>query len=475
MTAILIDGALVLGEAGFQEGAVFIEGNRISAVTAPSESAALRQRATTLIDGRGQWLIPGLIDAHAHGYATLLRGTENAMPLELWALYTVLYGRAYDDRAIRAAVLLGAAERIRAGITGWVDHTPMVPLAEAAMAAHEASGLRVGYAAFLHDLSDYDLMHLDLPAEVSALAGALPPLNVDAYTQRFATLVQLARSGSGRVNVMLGPNAPQRCSPEAWTLWRALRERHAVPAHTHLMETAAQAKVGAERGVGLIAEMEREGLLDRTLSVAHGIWLSRPERDILARHDVIIAHNPASNLMLGSGILPYADSLAAGVGIALGTDSANTGGRHDLFEAMRLAMMLPRIATRDHTAWPDGRAVLDMATKRGAAVLGHSHDLGRIAPGQLADLVLIRHDTAATLAMRPDANALVQHASTEAVATVIVDGRLLMQDRRILAFDEAAVIAEARDAIADIRARVAHRIPDIDAIIPAVARRLRAH
>ncbi len=467
--SVLIEGALVLGETGFSAASVLVEGNRIAAVVPAAEAGHLAARER--VDGRGTWLIPGLIDAHAHGYATLLRGTENAMQLELWALYTVLYGRAYDERAIRAAVLLGAAERIRAGITGWVDHTPMVPLAEAALAAHEASGLRVGYAAFLHDLSDYDLMHLDLPPALAALAGGPPKLDVETYAARFGDVVGMARAGSGRVRVLLGPNAPQRCSPGAWGLWRRLRDRHGVSVHTHLMETAAQAKVGDRFEGGLIAEMARQSLLDPTLSVAHGIWLSPGERELLARHGVTIAHNPASNLMLGSGILPYADSRAAGVGLALGTDSANTGGRHDLFEAMRLAMMLPRIATTDHTAWPRGRAVVDMATRGGAAVLGHP-DLGRIAPGCLADLVLIRHDGAATLAMIPDENALVQHASADAVEAVMVDGRFVLRDRRILAFDEAAVLAEARDVIGELRERTAHRVPEIAAAIPAIAARL---
>jgi cytosine/adenosine deaminase-related metal-dependent hydrolase len=467
---MVIDGALVLGERGFAAGSVLVEGKRIAAVAGPGE---LSGRAGEIVDARGMWLIPGLIDAHAHGYATLLRGTENSMPLELWALYTVLYGRAYDARAIRAAVLLGAAERIRAGITGWIDHTPMVPLAETALAAHEASGLRVGYAAFLHDLSDYDLMRLDLPPDLAAAAGSPPVLDTMAYAARFADVVAMARAGSGRVNVLLGPNAPQRCSPEAWALWRRLRDGLGVSVHTHLMETRAQAKVGAGFDGGLVMEMERQGMLDARLSVAHGIWLDPPERDRLARHGVIIAHNPSSNLMLGSGIIPYADSLAAGVGLALGTDSANTGGRHDLFEAMRLAMMLPRLATKDHTAWPRGRAVLDMATRQGAAVLGHA-DLGRIAPGCLADLVLIRHDRAATLAMAPDENALVQHASPDAVAAVMVDGRFLLRDGRVLAFDEAAALAEAADAIGDLRERTASRLPEIAAVIPALAARLAA-
>jgi 5-methylthioadenosine/S-adenosylhomocysteine deaminase len=464
--------ARVLQEAGFAEGTVLVEEDRIAAVGfAPIDRAALQARAAEHVDAGNCWLIPGLIDAHSHGYATLLRGTENSMPLELWALYTVLYGRAYDEAAMRAAVLLGAAERIRAGITGWIDHSPMVHLAEAALAAHAESGLRVCWAAFLHDISDDTLMSLEPPPAVAQLAGGTPPFDADAYAQRFGELVQGARLG--RVSVMLGPNAPQRCSPAAWASWRELRDRHGVGVHTHLMETRAQAAVGARWPGGLVAEMERQGLLDDRLSIAHGIWLTPQERAVLARHGVTLTHNPASNLMLGSGILPLADSRVAGLAVAIGTDSANTGGRHDLFEAMRLAMMLPRVSGMRHEAWPTARDVLDMAIRGGATVLGCRDTLGRIAPGQFADLVLVRRDAASTLAFEDSEALLVQHGSPETVEAVMVDGRWLMRDRRIIAFDESAAIASAKDAIASLRHRTTGMVGVVTDALPALAARYR--
>ncbi|HME25503.1 MAG TPA: amidohydrolase family protein [Acetobacteraceae bacterium] len=464
--------ALVLRDAGFAEGTVLVEGNRIAVVGLSSvDRAALRERAMEHVDAGNCWLIPGLIDAHAHGYATLLRGTQNSMPLELWSLYTVLYGRAYDAAAMRAAILLGAAERIRAGITGWVDHSPMVHLAEAALAAHAESGLRVCWAAFLHDISDYALMDLKLPPEVALLGSNTPPFDSDGYSQRFGEFVQTAKPD--RVAVMLGPNAPQRCSPEAWALWRNLRDRYGVAVHTHLMETRAQEAVGARWPGGLVAEMERQGLLDDRLSVAHGIWLTRQERAVLARHGVTLTHNPASNLMLGSGILPLMDSRAAGLAVAIGTDSANTGGRHDLFEAMRWAMMLPRVSGLEYESWPGGRDVLEMATRHGAAVLGRRDTLGRIAPGQLADLVLVRRDAASTLALANTEAALVQHGSPDTVASVMADGCWLMRNGVIVAFDEAAAIAAATDAIAGLRERTAAAVGAVTAAIPHVAEQLR--
>jgi cytosine/adenosine deaminase-related metal-dependent hydrolase len=287
---ILIDGASIPQKGGFRVGSVLVRDAQIAAVAWEEEYRRLLvAQAEQRVDATDCWLLPGLIDSHAHSYAAILRGTENSLPLELWALFTVAYGKALDGAALRAAILLGAAERIRGGITGFVDHTPQVHLAETALEAHEASGLRVAYAPFLHDLGDYDLLALDLPNEVKALAGSTPTLDPAAYAARFATILGIARGGSGRVSVLLGPNAPQRCSATAWDLWRTLRDRHGVGVHTHLLETHAQAKLGQQRWPGgTVAEMARQDLLNATLSVAHGVWSSSSERALLAQHNVTV-------------------------------------------------------------------------------------------------------------------------------------------------------------------------------------------
>lgn len=473
MPAVCIDGALVLAGTEMRPGAVLVQKRRIAAIAWTDEDrAALRDRAAETLDARGHWLIPGLIDAHAHGYGTLLRGTENALPLELWALYTTLYGRAFDAAAMRAAIMLGAAERIRAGITGTLDHAPMVALAADALAAHETSGLRVAYAPFLHDVSDYDLLDMRLPADLLPLVGGPPPVDADAYAAHFAAVVQAARAGSGRVTVQLGPNAPQRCTPQSWALWRMLRDRHDVAVHTHLMETCAQASLNARWPSGLVAEMQRQGLLEGRLTCAHGVWLSDADLAILARHDVTISHNPASNLMLGSGIMDFTRCSRQGVRLALGNDSSNTGGRLDLFAAMRLALMLPRRNGGDTRRWPRPAAVFAVATEGGAAALGLRNAVGRIAEGMLADLVLLRADQAATVAANPTLDVLVQHAGAEHVDSVMVDGTWVMRAGHILAFDETAVLRDAVSQAQAVQDRVVQSLPVIEAAIPPLATRL---
>jgi 5-methylthioadenosine/S-adenosylhomocysteine deaminase len=474
VTATAVDGAHVLAGDGFQIGTVLVEGETIAGVAwSIDERRAMCARAGEVVPAAGTWLVPGLVDAHTHAYGTLLRGTENALPLELWSFYTIAYGYGLDDAAIRAAMLLHDAECIRSGITGVVDHFPHIEHAAAAIAAHETSGMRVLFAAFVQDISDYDLLAIDVPPALRELA-AVAPVDAAAYAEFFAGLVAAGRAGSGRVTVALGPNAPQRCSPAIWSLWRMLRDRHGVPVHTHALETAPQARISRERWPdGMIAALDDAGLLKSGLSLAHAIWTTPAERERLAQAGVAVVHNPLSNLMLGSGIMPLAAYDAAGITVGLGTDASNCAGRHDPFETMRLALALPRTATPDAARWPSAARILRMATSGGMNVLGIPSEAA-IAAGRVADLTIVRRDNALNAMFPETIEGFVAQAGREAVEAVMIGGRWVLRDGRILTFDEDAVMRAVHDAHAGIAERAARVTPAIRAALPPVAAALAA-
>jgi cytosine/adenosine deaminase-related metal-dependent hydrolase len=472
---IAIDGAHVLGERDFRVGTVAIDGGTIAALAFSSdERSGLRAGAREVVDGNGCWLIPGLVDSHTHAYGTLLRGTESALPLEGWSLYTIAYGGGLDHAAIEAAMLLHDAECIRSGITGVVDHFPHLAHARAAYAAHERSGMRVLFAVFLQDLSDYDLLAIDVPPALRDLA-TVAPVDPAAYEAWFADLLTTAAAASGRVRVALGPNAPQRCSPALWSLWRELRERYGVAVHAHALETRAQARLALQRWPdgGMIAAMETAGLLAPGLSLAHAIWTTDAERERLARCGVAAVHNPLSNLTLGSGVMPLAAYLAAGVRVGLGTDAANCAGRHDLFETMRAARTLPRVHDADPAGWPHASAVMRMATANGMAILGYGDAPPGIVAGAPADLVLIRHDRTATVMSQYTLDGFIAQAGREAIEAVMIDGRWVLRDDRILAFDEGRMLAAVAGAHGAIAERARELTPAIDAGMPGIAEQLR--
>ncbi len=451
---IAIAGALVL--AGWDEaprrGSVLVEGGAIAGVAHGDDARDLEARAAERVDAGGLVLMPALVNAHHHAYGNALRGTENALPLELWAPFTVAWGRALDAATLRLAILLGAAEMLRAGVASVIDHSPPLSLAEASFAAHVESGMRVGFAPFLHDRHDHDLLGLTLPDDLRAALEGAGFASADAIEAKYRALAAAAKESDGRVRLLVGPNAPQRCSPVLLDLWARLAERHDLGAHTHLLETRAQAEIGRRLHHGsLVAMLDERGLLNGRLAVAHGVWLKPAERALLARRGVTVVHNPASNLMLGSGTMPWASYTGLGATLALGSDSANTGGSANPFELMRLALMLPRVASTDWRRWPTPRDALRMATEGGAAALGLAGRTGRIAPGFAADLTLV----APACAIVPSVEALVQHGGPHAVRATMVAGRWAYRDGRVLAFDEMAVEAAFHDRAGEIAERAA--------------------
>ena len=475
MSAIAIDGAAVLADRVFRTGTVLVDGDTVEAVAwNVDDRRAVVARAGEVVDGTGSRLVPGLVDAHTHAYGTLLRGTESSLPLELWALYTIAYGDGLDDTAIAAAMLLHDAECIRSGITGVVDHFPHMAHAPAALAAHEQSGMRVLFAAFVQDLSDYDLLHIDVPADLHAITQ-VGTVDIAAYEALFGDLAALARRGSGRVRLALGPNAPQRCSDDIWAMWRRLRDRYDVPVHTHALETRAQARIAHERWPdhGMIAALEHAGLLDERLSLAHAIWTTAPEREVLARNGVAVSHNPLSNLTLGSGVMPLRAYLDAGVTVGLGTDASNCAGRHDLFETMRAALTLPRVHEIDATRWPDAATIFTMATANGTAILGEPVRPAGIVPGAAADLVLMRDGGSPGARLDDTLEGFVTYAGRELVDAVMVAGRWVLRDDTILTFDETHLLATLRDVHAAIAERAAAARPRIEAGLAAIAAQLR--
>lgn len=459
-------------DAELQHGDVFVENGKIAALPAYAEERrAARERADAVFDATGMILMPGLVNAHYHSYGCALKGTCNDLPLELWALYTVAYGSALGEEAIRLAALLGAAEMVRNGVTACIDHFPHLRWADSALAGHQQSGMRVGFAPMLHDVPDWRFFALELPPEQHAQLLRSKPMTAGEFAAFFRELHQRWHDPDRRISIMLGPNAPQRCSAALRKLWRQLDEDLAPLVHTHLLETRLQARQAREQWHGgVVSLMAREGLLHDRLSVAHGIWTDAEDRERLIGHGVTLVHNPVSNCFLGSGRMPLVDYLEHGAAIALGSDSSNSAGRLDLFEAMRMALALPRLEVHDYTRWPRPRTVFEMATQGGARALGHAGELGRIAVGQLADLVLLQCEHAGMAALELGIRSLVHHAGADAVVAVMIDGAWVFRDGRIQTFDERAAVARFQGLAADLEVSAGPGVKLAEGLRPHFAR-----
>ncbi len=449
--------------AKIAEGGLLIRGGEIEAVFTPTDAEAAASSSDEVIDVSGKLLLPPLVDCHVHSNSTLLRGTENSLPLELWSYYAINYGRGSTDEGVRHSALMTDIEMIRNGIGGFIDHFPQTHRAAAAIDAHVQSGLRVGFAPFFADRWDEDILDIPLDRDVVQKIAPLAPKRPEDIRAAFEGIAaQIDTNGGGRISLLAGPNAPQRCSEELWDLWRGLQDDFDIGSHTHFLETLPQAKAACQRWPqGLTKALLDAGLLHDRLSLAHGIWIDERDRERIAKAGSTVSYNPLSNAMLGSGRKRVRDDLDAGMKIALGTDCSNTGGRHDLFEVMRHMLVSGRDPGSDFDAWITPEEVLSSATSVGAGALGSKRPTGQLEKGRAADVLVLDFESYGLATAPVTINSLVSHADPRNVNSLMVDGRWLLRNGVITAFDERAVTVAANAYAQDLRERALERAEDV--------------
>lgn len=440
----LIANGVVWDAGAFRRTDILVDGGKIAAFVAPGEAFG---PDVLTIDASHCAVLPPFFNGHVHSSSTLFRGTENSYPLELWSLWAVCYGRGSTAASIRSALQLTAIEMIRAGIGGYIDHFPAVPFLEVALDVHRQSGMRIGFAPFFADLPDEDT--LDIPFDRAVLAEHAQMQMTDHDALRLRT-ERLAATRDARITPLLGPNAPQRCSQALLDLWAELAARHNLGCHTHLLETYPQYRLAQSRWPGgAVGELDRLGLLNGRASLAHAIWLDGQARETLAARGVTAVHNPISNQMLGSGAMPVRQMLDAGVRLGLGTDCANTSGRHDMFETMRQMLVSGRGPGSPHKSWIRSEEALTAAVEDGWAALGQGS--ASIRPAGSADLLLLDFRSITFASAAVSATSIVSHGDPRAVRDLMIGGQWLLRDRMVTVFDEAVVVAEAEQHAANLR------------------------
>lgn len=437
-------------EGSVKAGDILIKEGKIEEIF---PSGSFSGAETQKVDASGQLIIPGMTNTHYHSYSNLLKGTETDLPLELWSLYTVAYGHSLTDEDIYLAVLLGAAEMIRSGVTSCLDHFPHISRSESALEAYLDSGMHVSFAPMIHDVPDHQFLQLDLPDDIRRRMESVAPRSSAEMNDFYRELIGKWHGKDGRIQLTVGPNAPQRCSAEALELCDHLSRTYDLPIHTHLLETEIQRDYGRLHygGGGVIKHLDQAGILDDRLTVAHAIWLDDWEMDLLKERGVSIVHNPASNMILGSGKAPIFDYLQKGFSVGLGTDASNCGTTHSLFETMKLAAMMPRIGERNPGRWPDASHVFEMSNVHGARVIGNENRKGKIQEGFDADLVFLNKNTTTWSNTHDAISQLVFHENGSSVDSVMIRGEWVLKNREITTFDECRVIERVQERAETLR------------------------
>ncbi len=386
--------------------------------------------ADTVIDAAGCAVLPGFVQTHIHLCQTLFRGAADDLALIDWLKKRVWPMEAAHTReSIRASALLGVAELIKGGTTcaltmETVNHT------EEVFRVIEETGFRATVGKCMMDKGT------DVPAALHEETAA-------SIRESLALLEKWHERGEGRIRYCFAPRFAVSCTRELLEQVAHLARERGVMVHTHASENRDEiAMVERETGQRNIAYLDSLGLSGPKVMLAHCVHLDDAEIETLARTGTHVSHCPSSNLKLSSGIAPISRLLAAGISISLGADGAPCNNRLDMFTEMRTAALLQKVLDGPESL-PAPR-VLRMATIDGARALGLEHEIGSLEIGKRADVAIINlnclHSTPRPLDI---VSSIVYSAQATDVETVIIDGRLLMRDRKLLTMDEREVIKEA--------------------------------
>ena len=463
MAALIRGGQVLTGTpAALRRADILIDGDRIAAL-GPGLAAPAGAR---VIEAADRIVLPGMGNAHTHAASHLARGRVGSWTLEDLLTYSPANSgfRTPDDEYLSAAI--GAIEMLKTGCTGAYDLYMAVPAITdetfaAVVQAYTDVGVRVVLAPAVADVVFYqtvpgltDLLPADLRRTVQDIQPS-PTKGLLDLTER--AIRRWHGSAEGRVRVAVAPTIPNQATDELLDGCAALSREHGVGIHTHLAESKVQAVESRRRwGKSIVARLADHRVLGPGFVGAHSIWLDDDDLRMLADAGAAVAHNPGSNLRLGVGIAPVREMLDRGLAVGLGTDGSTCADNQNLFEALRIASVISTVRFPHETArWLDADTVWGLATSGTARVLGQSEDLGALAPGRKADLVLLRTDSVFLRPLADPVKALVYAETGASVDTVLVDGRVVLEQGRVTTVDEARIYARVQEAADRQRERAA--------------------
>jgi 5-methylthioadenosine/S-adenosylhomocysteine deaminase len=411
------------GRQVIEDGSVVIRGGRILEVGPRAEIDA-RYVARDTIDARGRVVVPGLINGHTHVPMTLFRGLADDLDLQEWLTKYIFPAEAKNvsEEFVRVGTKLGLAEMIRGGTTTYCD----MYYFEDAIADETA---KAGVRGVLGETV------IDFPvADNKTWAEAM------AYTERFVKKWK----GHALIVPAIAPHAPYTVSEEHLKDVRAFSNRTGAPIVIHVSETRREVEdLIKSKGASPVDYLARIGFLNNRVIAAHVVHPTAEEITLLKRLGVGVIHNPQSNMKLASGIMPVPQMLRDDLNLGLGTDGAASNNDLNMWEEIDTTAKLHKVSTMDPKVVTAQQA-FEMATIRGARALHLEREIGSIERGKRADLVIVDLDDLNQTPLYNVYSHLVYATKADDVRTVIIEGRVIMRDRRLLTLDEQDIKARAK-------------------------------
>lgn len=413
----------------YEPGAVAVRGDQIVAV-GPEADLLSNFSAGQKIDCGGKLLMPGLVNAHTHVPMTLLRGLADDLRLDVWLMgYMMPVEREFvSPDFVRLGTKLACAEMIRSGVTCFAD---MYYFEDDIADATAEAGMR---------------------AVCSQSILKFPTPDAQSYEESLAYCRDFIQRWKGHPLIVpsVAPHAPYTCTPDILRASAELAVEFDVPLHTHLAETASEVEnMRRDQGMPVIPYVKKADLFTAKVLAAHCVHIDEGEMRTLKHVGAGVAHNPSSNLKLASGFAPVKKMLEQGLNVGIGTDGPASNNDLDMFEEIRLAAFLAKGSTGDPTALPAQTALL-MATRMGAQAIQVGDITGSLEPGKRADLILVDlsplHNSPRFHRHPQGTYAQVVYAAKSTdVTDVMINGRWVMRDHKLLTLDENALLKASED------------------------------
>ena len=426
---ILIKNALILSpNTNYKDKqSILIKDDIISEISTEIDEDGVDK----IIDAEGKILLPGLINTHTHLSMTLFRGLADDLSLDSWLndhIWPMEANLTGDYCYIGA--LLGAVELIKSGTTTFSD---MYFYMEDVARAVDEAGIRAVLSYGMIDFGDAEKRENEIKENLTLFENC-------------------NGMADGRIKVFFGPHSPYTASEDLLIKVRELANEYNMGIHIHVSETEKEINDSLdEKGVRPFEYLDKIGFLGPDVVAAHCVWLSDEEIEIIKKNDVKISHNPCSNMKLASGIAPVSKLIENDICVSIGTDGASSNNNLDLIEELKTASLLQKVSTLDPKVLDSDEAI-SMGTIKGAETLGLDDEIGSIEVGKKADIILIDTNSAN---MVPDSSSLssniIYSANGSNVDTTICNGKVLMENKKLVVLDEQEIYKKARQAIKELK------------------------
>ena len=421
----------------YENGAVAVDDSLILAI-GPAEEILAEYSATQTLDGAGRIVMPGLVNGHSHAAMTLLRGVADDLALMDWLTNYIFPAEVQfvDSEFVRIGTELACWEMIRGGTTTFVD---MYYYPDTVAEVVDSCGMRAMISATVIDQRSPD-------AE-----------NANDSIKKGSGFIERWQGKNSRITPIFGPHANYTLNAEQLQATRKAAMEFGVPISIHISESPFEVQNSKDTyGMTSIDMLESIGFFEGPTIAAHVVWPTKEEIPILVERKVGVIHNPTSNMKIASGVAPIVEMLAAGVRIGLGTDGAASNNDLDMWEEMRLASLLQKVDRMDPEVM-SATTVLTMATRGGATAVGLGEVVGSLETGKHADLIQVAFTDVHHVPTYDVISHLVWVTDEQDVASVVVDGKVLMKEHEMLTIDTDRVAAEANALAARIQAALNER------------------